>query len=322
MKKNLMFLAFAAIALASCSGGFKQGKGGMLYNIHEDKSGTNIKEGDFISVNLIAKTDGDSILFNSYTTGRPIPTVVPKSQFNGDVYSALTLLSEGDSATVKINADSMAKKGQPKPPGFKGKYIVYQIKVEKVIAKGKLNDAMFQNRVTEYFKQVTEKMKKEEPAKIAKYVADNKLNVSKTASGLNYVITKPGSGPTPVAGDTVEVNYTGKLLTGKVFDTSIKSIAEKDKSLFNPQNPYKPIKFPVGNKQVIAGWDEGLMLLNKGAKATFVIPSALGYGEQGMGPIPPFSTLVFDVELVNIIKADPNAPKPAAPQAQMQQPAK
>jgi len=317
MKKNLMFLAFAAIALASCSGGFKQGKGGMLYNIHEDKSGTNIKEGDFISVNLIAKTDGDSILFNSYTTGRPIPTVVPKSQFNGDVYSALTLLSEGDSATVKINADSMAKKGQPKPPGFKGKYIVYQIKVEKVIAKGKLNDTMFQNRVTEYFKQVTEKMKKEEPAKIAKYVADNKLNVSKTASGLNYVITKPGSGPTPVAGDTVEVNYTGKLLTGKVFDTSIKSVAEKDKSLFNPQNPYKPIKFPVGNKQVIAGWDEGLMLLNKGAKATLVIPSALGYGEQGMGPIPPFSTLVFDVELVNIIKADPNA-KPAAPQ----QPAK
>jgi len=317
MKKNLMFLAFAAIALASCSGGFKQGKGGMLYNIHEDKSGTNIKEGDFISVNLIAKTDGDSILFNSYTTGRPIPTVVPKSQFNGDVYSALTLLSEGDSATVKINADSMAKKGQPKPPGFKGKYIVYQIKVEKVIAKGKLNDTMFQNRVTEYFKQVTEKMKKEEPAKIAKYVADNKLKVSKTASGLNYVITKPGSGPTPVAGDTVEVNYTGKLLTGKVFDTSIKSVAEKDKSLFNPQNPYKPIKFPVGNKQVIAGWDEGLMLLNKGAKATLVIPSALGYGEQGMGPIPPFSTLVFDVELVNIIKADPNA-KPAAPQ----QPAK
>lgn len=325
MKKNLFLLAVAAVALSSCGGGFKQGKGGMLYNIHEDKSGVNIQTGDFISVNLIAKTEGDSVLFNSYTTGRPIPTLVPKAQFDGDIYSALTLLSEGDSATVKINADSMAKKGQPKPPGFKGKYVVYQIKVEKVIAKGKLTDAVFQNRVTEYFKTVSEAMKKEEPAKIEKYVAANNLKVTKTASGVNYVITTPGSGPSPVVGDTVEVNYTGKLLTGKVFDTSIKSIAQKDKALFNPSNPYKPIRFPVGTKQVIAGWDEGLMLLNKGAKATFIIPSALGYGEQGMGPIPPFSTLVFDVELVSITKPNPNAPKPVAPampQVQAQQPVK
>lgn len=320
MKKNLMLLFAVAVALAACNGGFKKGPGGMLYDIHEDKSGQPIKEGDFIYVNMIIKNDADSVMMSTYNTGRPIPTVLPKPQFPGDIYSGLELLSEGDSATVKINADSIFKAGQPKPPGFKGKYLVYQVKVEKVIAKGKLTDVVFRNRVEEYFKGLTEKFKKEEPVKMAKYIADNKLNVTKTASGLNYVITKPGNGPTPQPGDTVEVSYIGKLTSGKAFETNIKAEADKDKALFNPMNPYKPFKFPLGQHQVVAGWDEGIALMNKGAKATLIFPSSLGYGEQGNGPIGPFTPLVFEVELVNIIKADPNAPKPAAqPTMQLQQ---
>lgn len=318
MKKNLVYVALAALSLAACSGGFKQGPGGMLYNIHEDKSGPNIKEGDFISVNLIVKTEGDSVLMNSYTQGRPTPTLVPKPQYKGDIYTALTMLSEGDSATIKQNIDTMVKHGQPKPPGFKGKYLVFQVKVEKVIAKGNLSQEVFQNRIKDYFTQVTDGLKKAEPAKIDKYIADNKLKTTKTASGLYYVITKPGNGPAPVAGDTVVVNYTGKLLSGKLFDTSVKEEAMKDKAVYNPMNPYKPIRFPVGEKKVIPGWDEGLMLLNKGAKATLVIPAALAYGEQGMGPIPPYASLAFEVELVDIVKPNPNAPKPAMPAAPAQ----
>lgn len=320
MKKNLMYLAVAAIALTSCGGGFKQGPGGMLYNIHEDKSGPTIKEGDFISVNLIAKTEGDSVLTNSYTTGRPIPTLTPKSQFKGDVIAALQMLSEGDSATVKVNIDSTSQKGQPRPAGLKGKYIIFQIKVEKVIAKGNLAQDVFQNRIADYFKGVSEQIKKAEPAKIQKYIADNNLKTTKTASGLNYVITKQGSGPVPSVGDTVEVYYTGHLIgVEKPFETNVKEIAMKDKATYNPMNPYKPIRFPVGMKQVIPGWDEGLLLMNKGSKATLVIPNNLGYGEQGMNPvIPPFSALVFDVEMVNIIKPNPNAPKPVAPAVQPQ----
>jgi FKBP-type peptidyl-prolyl cis-trans isomerase len=322
MKKNLMLLAVAAIALTSCGGGFKQGQGGMLYSIHEDKAGPTIKEGDFVAINLIAKTEGDSVLTNTYTTGRPIPAMMPKPQYKGDIYAGLMLLSEGDSATIKLNIDSMAKKGQPKPPGMKGKYILFQVKVEKVIAKGNLADNIFKGRIDEYFKGVTEQLKKAEPAKIQKYIADNNLKTTKTASGLNYEITKPGTGPTPTAGDTAVVYYTGKFLTGKVFETNVKDIAIKDKATYNPMNPYKAIRIPVGVKQVIPGWDEGLMLLNKGAKATLVVPAALAYGEQGMGPIQPFTTLVFDVEVVDIVKPNPNAPKPVAPpmpQVQAQQ---
>jgi len=313
MKKNLILLAVAAITIYGCSGGFKQGQGGMLYNIEQDKSGTNIKDGDFVMLSLTAKTEGDSVLADTYTTGRPVPAMVPKPQFKGDVYAALELLSEGDSATVKLNIDSMAKKGQPRPAGLKGKYIIYQIKIVKVLAKGNLADNIFKARIDDYFKGQTEELKKAEPAKIQKFITDNKITATKTASGLYYQITKPGVGPAPAAGDTAVVYYTGKLLTGKVFESNVKEQAIKDKATYNPMNPYKPIRFAVGQKQVIPGWDEGLMLMNKGAKATLVIPAALAYGEQGMGPIPPFSAISFEVELVDIVKPNPNAPKPTPP---------
>ncbi|RYZ95666.1 MAG: FKBP-type peptidylprolyl isomerase [Sphingobacteriaceae bacterium] len=315
MKKNLMFFALAAIGLASCKGGFKEGAGGLLYDIHTDKEGPTIKEGDFMSVNVVAKDDADSVLFNTYDTGRPMPSLMQKPQAKGDIYAGLGLLSEGDSATIKINADSVFKKDQPKPPGFKGKYLIYQVKVEKVISKGKLNDTVFNGRINEYFKTVSEGLKKREPAIIAKYIGDNSLKVTKTASGLNYVITKPGTGANIAAGDTAVVAYTGKLPTGKVFDTSVKADAEKAK-IADANRKYEPIRIPVGQGRVIQGWDEGLQLLNKGAKATFVIPSNLAYGEQGaQNVIPPFMPIVFEVELVDIVKANPNAPKPVAPPA-------
>ena len=111
--------------------------------------------------------------------------------------------------------------------------------------------------------------------------------MNKTDSGLFYNITKKGSGISPSKGSQVSVHYEGKLTDGTIFDSSYK----RD----------KPIKFSVGVGQVIKGWDEGIMLLNKGAIARFVIPSELAYGSRGAGNIiPPNSTLIFEVELVNI----------------------
>lgn len=319
MKKNWKFLAVIALGLAGCKGGLKKGDGGMLYNIVEhSSSATPIKEGDFVSLQGVIKTEGDSLLSSTYDMGRPSALMMPKPNYKGDLPTGLLLLAEGDSAIIKTNIDTMLKKspGQQRPP-FKGQYIVYYIKVEKVIAKGKLTESEFQEKIKTYFKGITDKTKAEEPVKMKKFIDDSKLNFTKTASGLNYLITKPGSGANLAAGDTVVINYIGKFTNGKVFDTNIKEEAMKDKKLYQPMNPYKPAHIAVGVHQVIAGWDEGLLLLNKGAKATFVIPSSLGYGEQGGGPIPPFSPLVFDVEVVDIIHANPNAPKPVIPQMQL-----
>jgi FKBP-type peptidyl-prolyl cis-trans isomerase len=313
MKKNLIILALASLGLASCNGGFKQADGGLLYDIHVDKDGPTIQSGDFVSASVILKTDGDSILMNTYDQGRPIETVIPKPQFKGDIFTGLELLSEGDSATIKINADSMFKK-QPKPPGFKGKYLVYVVKINKVIAKGKLSDQIFQGRVAAYAKSMSDAQAAKEPGIIKKYIADNKLTVTQTADSLLYVVNTPGSGETPAVGDTAVVNYTGKFLTnGKVFDTSIKDDAVKGKLPIQPGRKYEPIHVPVGLKRVIPGWDEALSLMKKGEKATFIIPSKLAYGEHGMSIIGPYTPIMFELELVNIIKPNPNAPKPVVP---------
>jgi len=106
-----------------------------------------------------------------------------------------------------------------------------------------------------------------------------------TKTGLKYIILKKGEGKKPFSGDLVKVHYKGELLDGTVFDSSYK----RD----------QPIEFKVGEGQVIPGWDEGIMLLDKGDKARFIIPSHLAYGKNGAGGvIPPNATLIFEVELV------------------------
>ena len=110
---------------------------------------------------------------------------------------------------------------------------------------------------------------------------------TKTNSGLYYNITKKGDGKAAEKGKTVSVHYKGMLMDGTVFDSSFKR--------------NEPIDFPLGVGQVIAGWDEGIQLLNVGDQATLIIPSDLAYGERGAGGvIPGGATLKFDVELVNV----------------------
>ncbi|MDO9578874.1 MAG: FKBP-type peptidyl-prolyl cis-trans isomerase [Candidatus Cloacimonadales bacterium] len=123
---------------------------------------------------------------------------------------------------------------------------------------------------------------------------EKKMNYISTESGLMYLITQEGTGDHPKNGDIVTVHYLGTLEDGTKFDSSY------DRN--------EPIEFELGNGQVIKGWDEGITLLNRGAKATFIIPPELGYGSRQVGPIPANSTLNFDVELVDFkpgIKIEP-----------------
>lgn len=128
----------------------------------------------------------------------------------------------------------------------------------------------------------------EEAKKLAEEAMEKlALGFEKTESGLRYKFIQKGSGKQAEVGKTVSVHYTGQLENGKTFDSSY------------PRK--KPIEFPLGKGHVIEGWDEGIALLKVGDKARFVIPSYLGYGSSGAGGvIPPNSTLIFDVELMDV----------------------
>jgi len=130
------------------------------------------------------------------------------------------------------------------------------------------------------------------------YLAENakKEGVVTTESGLQYEVLTAGEGEKPTAADNVTVHYKGTLTDGSPFDSSY------DRG--------QPATFPLGG--VIAGWTEGVQLMSPGAKFKFTIPAELAYGERATGTIPAHSTLVFEVELLEVAKAQAAAPAPAA----------
>lgn len=152
-----------------------------------------------------------------------------------------------------------------------------------------------QKLVNDFFRQQEAKMQAEQQAKgkVAKeegekYLAANALKegVITTESGLQYQVLREGNGKRPTAKDTVKCHYEGFLIDGTVFDSSVQR--------------GEPATF--GLQQVIAGWTEGLQLMQEGGKYRFFIPYRLAYGEGGAGQlIPPYAALIFDVELIEVV---------------------
>lgn len=169
--------------------------------------------------------------------------------------------------------------------------------IKDVLAGGtlKMSHREAQTMVQTYFSEKETKMKAEQAAKgkVAKaegekYLAENagKDGVVVLKSGLQYKVLKEGTGKSPKATDRVRCHYEGFLIDGTVFDSSV----QRD----------EPAVFPLNG--VIAGWTEGLQLMKEGGKCRFFIPYLLGYGESGAGnTIPPYATLIFDVELIEVL---------------------
>ena len=145
-----------------------------------------------------------------------------------------------------------------------------------------------QELLNDYFATKAAEDAKENIAEGADFLRQNgqREGVVTTKSGLQYEILQEGTGRSPKATDKVRCHYEGRLINGEVFDSSYKRNQPAD----------------FGLNQVIAGWTEGVQLMKEGAKFRFYIPYLLGYGEQGAGSsIPPYATLIFDVELIKVL---------------------
>jgi FKBP-type peptidyl-prolyl cis-trans isomerase len=133
-----------------------------------------------------------------------------------------------------------------------------------------------------YLKQ--QQLYAKEQATLQQYIKDHNITVAPTSDGLYYIETLKGTGERASYGRTISVNYEGRFLNDTVFDSS-KGV---------------PFEFTVGYGQVITGWDEAVQLMRDGGKARLIVPSTIAYGNYGSGIIPPFTTLIFDIEITNV----------------------
>jgi len=153
-------------------------------------------------------------------------------------------------------------------------------------SSSKKADVAKQESKTEAAMKDESEMKTPETAMPADTTAVAAKDTVTTASGLKYIDFVVGNGATPLVGQTCIVHYTGWLLDGKKFDSS------KDCN--------QPFHFALGQGRVIKGWDEGVASMKVGGKRKLIIPPGLAYGDKPVGPIPPNSTLIFDVELLGV----------------------
>jgi FKBP-type peptidyl-prolyl cis-trans isomerase len=306
MKKITLLLSAASamiLFLGSCSEnsqfeGYTKAENGLYYKyFNHDENGVKSNEGDQAVLRYIFMNQkNDSIIMDSKNGSQDgsgyVNIGIRKATFKGSLEDALLMMVKGDSASFIVSADSFFLKTMGMnelPKAFQpGGHIKALIKMKDLLTKSQVEEKQKQAAAEQEIK-MKEAEAKEVPM-LEKYLADNNIKVKPT-KGIYFIETAKGSGGFPDSTSIVKVHYTGKLLDGTKFDSSV------DRG--------QPVEFPLN--QVIRGWTRGLQMMKKGSKATLILPSSLAYGPQGGGPIPPYAPLVFEVELIDF-KAAPIQP--------------
>lgn len=230
---------------------------GLKYKVTELGKGKKVEVGDKVSVHYTGTLTNGTKFDSSRDRNQPFSFKVGAGQVIRGWDEGLALLNVGDKAILTI------------PPA---------------IGYGERNMGTIPSNSTLIFD--IEVVDAATPVKAAPYDVKGKDTLV-TPSGLKYIYVEKGNGAQAENGKTVDVHYTGYLMDGRTFDSSIER--------------GEPISFPLGQNMVIKGWEEGIALMKVGDKMRLIIPSDLGYGANGAGGvIPPNATLIFDVELVNV----------------------
>jgi peptidylprolyl isomerase len=229
---------------------------GLKYIIWKKGDGEKAASGDKVSVHYAGRLTDGSPFDDSYKRGKPFEFPLGAGRVIKGWDEGIAYLNVGDSATLIIPAElGYGSVDRPTIPANSTLIFDVQLKDIKKVVKPVPYDVVGKDTVY-------------------------------TGTGLKYIRMNSTEGAAVTAGATVSVHYTGYLLDGTIFDSSI--------------SRGQPISFPIGQGRVIKGWDEGIAYLKVGEKARLIIDPELGYGSRAMGPIPANSTLVFDVELVDV----------------------
>ena len=294
MKKFLLAVA-ALLMVASISTsckrgelkGFKKTKAGLYYKFHTKTDSPRAEIGDIVVAEVWVYVAGE-LEFTNEGAPEALFQVQP-SQYPGDWGDALLLIGAGDSVTFAFDFEQY-RKHNPTAPEEEHRFTHYTIKVEGIYSMEDFQIKMEEDQI---------KGEAEEAMRLEAYMKDNRITAKPNADGIYTIATTAGRGATVATGKTVVLNYTGSFLDGKVFDTSLEDVA-KEHDVFNAMRTYEPLSFLIGSGQMIPGIELGVTGLRVGTKARLIIPSNMAYGGRPDPTIPAFSTLVFDVEILEV----------------------
>ena len=291
----------------------KETPSGMKFKIVKEGSGEVAKPGDILVFNFKLVDSKDSVWTDTYKEGMPGAVLIQDSSFIGQedgMMQMLRMVVPGDSISVNFTMKEFFQNfsKRPIPPSVDSTLsLTYRFKIDSITTRqaimalqAKIQAEMMMKRYKEVLESSKEQLEKDFSL-IDAYLAEKKITAQKSTLGVRYVVTQPGTGENAKAGQTVSVQYSGYLLDGQLFDTSVKEIAMEKGTYQAMREPYEPYDVTIDQSTVIMGWHEALKQLNKGAKARVYIPSSMGYGPEGNGQtIGPNAILVFDLEIVEL----------------------
>ncbi|HOP02916.1 MAG TPA: FKBP-type peptidyl-prolyl cis-trans isomerase [Tenuifilaceae bacterium] len=288
MRFRQVIAIIIAVVLVGCTNSSKEFKGysvtktGIHYKLISLGDGyAKAKPTDYITVNIAYRTTLDSLFFQGYRRFQ-----LTDSQFEGSIDECFAMLSQGDSASFYISASNFfAKTIEADLPGFfkETDYLRVDMRLLEI-----QTEKQYQNE-KEAFLHWIDDFGEYEKILLKQYIEEEKLDFEPTESGLYYIPVQTGYGNKIQQGDTITVHYEGRFFNGKIFDSTRKR--------------NEPFVFVLGQKwQVVEGLEEAIGMMYPGERALFIIPSRLGFGEGGSstGIVPPFTSVLFDVEVVDV----------------------
>jgi FKBP-type peptidyl-prolyl cis-trans isomerase len=271
--------------------GYTQSDSGLYYKLQAiGDGGKRPGIGDYLQLRITYKTSSDSVFLDSYSSNETGTVILPfnHSSFKGSFEDGLEIMNEGDSVSFIVDANNLFTHFfKTKLPYFLERDNIVKMDVKLVRI---LDAEEYKKKVQEYEAMVADR-DIEEQRKLQTYLDTNQTHFSFFSSGMYYLPLAQGAGEGPVKGDLVQVNYKGYFLDGRPFESTY------DRG--------QPLEFKLGEQgQVLKGIELAISLLNKGGKAKFIIPSRLAFGEEGSstGIVPPFSTVIYEIELLSINK--------------------
>ncbi len=284
MNRFFIRLALVIMIATGCGkaidDGYEQTASGLRYMYLKDIDSESPTVGDIMVMHFTYSTEQDSVLFNTLSIKDSFLVELVKPTFLGGVEEGFAMMSPGDSVHFKVTADSVYEHVLYKDlPDFiePGADLIFRVKMNGFIRRADFDSL-------ELAKDV--QSRSQEFEQIELYLAENDFEVMPTENGLYFQTLSEGNGDFPVSGDTVVISYTASLLNGYVFDSD--------------ERMGRPLEAVLGANMILPGMEEGLPLMREGGKARMLLPSDLAFGDQHVGEVPPYSSIVFVVELLDI----------------------